>query len=421
MYIASELLGTIADTLLLVVFLNSFFFFREGRSKLIVLCFFIDWLLFSVLSLIPSLANLRVFLTFLSVAFLCFALFECSLMQSIFSSLVYCALYMLVDLVTVGLLSFIHISPHQILYDDTAHALSIVIARLISLMLFMLLKIFSKKQSDTLSFKWILPLLPSQFLSIACCMFMLDHLLQTNRGVSMLQFGFLATLFYINIVIVFYVELIRTSESRQKQHALLEQQYEIQQGYYQRLHEAQEETRALWHDIKKYVSAIQTVQGSPENAQSDALVQQVNQIVDNICPVVDVGNNVISAILDEYRSEAEQLNIDFKLDVMIPPTLGVSPIDLYVILGNTLDNAINACSVLPEKERWIHVKMRKQHMLFLYQVTNAKSDGIVRQRSGKYHGYGLKNVQRSVEHYSGQMNFSNDPHTYSVSIRLNCG
>lgn len=419
MVFATEIFGSIADILLLVIFLNSFFFFREGRKWVAMLAFSLDVILFSVLSLFPAFANLRIFLTVVTVMILCFALFECSFMQSIFSSFVYSTIYMLVDLITAGLLSLFHISVHKMLHDLSAHTLSIVIARLIFLLLLMLMKIFSKKQSDTLSFKWILPLLPGQLLSISCCLFLLRDLLKVDGRFSFQQGAFLATLFYINIVIVFYVEWIRTNESRQKQNELLEQQYEIQQAYYQRLHEAQEETRALWHDMQKYVSAVQMVQNSSGDSEAHSLAEEVKQIVDRICPVVDVGNNMVSAILDEYRTKAAQLGIVLKLDILIPPVLEISPIDLYVILGNTLDNAINACSVLSEQERWIQVKMRKQNMLVLYQVSNPKNEKIDIRRSGKYHGYGLKNVERSVKRYFGQISISNSPDLYSISIRMN--
>lgn len=419
MYFASEVLGTIADILLLIIFLNSFFFFREDRKWLAVFAFSLDGILFSVLSLFPSFANLRIFLTVFAVILLCFALFECSLVQSIFSSFVYCTIYMLVDLITAGLLSLLHISVPEMIHDASAHTLSIVIARLIFLLLLMLLKLFSKKQSDTLSFKWILPLLPGQLLSISCCLFLLRDLLDTNRPFSVLQGVFLATLFYLNIVMIFVVEWMRSSESRQKQNELLEQQYEIQQTYYQRLHESQEETRALWHDMQKYVSAVEAVQNASGRSAADVLAKEVKERVDRICPVVDVGNNMVSAILDEYRAQAAQLGIALKLDILIPPVLNISPIDLYVILGNTLDNAFNACGVLPERDRWVQVKMRKQNNLLLYQLSNAKSDKIAVHRRGKYHGYGLKNVQRSVNRYFGQISISNLPDLYSISIRMN--
>lgn len=419
MYVASEILGTIADILLLIIFLNSFFFFRENRKWIAIFAFSLDGILFSALSFFPSFANLRISFTVFAVILLCFTLFECSLIQSIFSSFIYSTIYMLVDLITAGLLSLLHISVSQMIHDASAHTLSIVIARLIFLLLLMLLKIFSKKQSDTLSFKWILPLLPGQLLSISCCLFLLRDLLNTNSRFSVLQGIFLATLFYLNIVIMFYVEWMRTNESRQKQNELLEQQYEIQQTYYQRLHESQEETRALWHDMQKYVSAVQIVQNSSGSPAADPLAKEVQKMVERICPVVDVGNNLVSAILEEYRAQAVQLGIPLKLDILIPPVLDISPIDLYVILGNTLDNAFNACSVLPEQDRWVHVKMRKQNNLLLYQVSNAKSDKIAVHRRGKYHGYGLKNVERSIRRYFGQLSISNLPDRYTISVRMN--
>ncbi len=419
MYLAAELIGTMADTLLLAVFLNSFYFLRETRKKYAILGFAFFNVFFTVLSLTPQQANLRILCTFAAIAILCYQFYESSIVQSVFTSIVYSAMYMLVDVLCIGILACIGVMPKQILQAGDARVLSILMARLVFLVIIMIFKIFSKKQNGTISFRWILPLLPGQILSIGCCAITFKSLIATGKGLSFQEFLFLTTLVYINVVIVFYVELLRANEIQQKQYALREQQYEIQRQYYQRLHETQEETRALWHDIKKYLAAIQTVIGKSEKDASD-LVEEVNQIVEEICPVVDIGNSVVSAILEEYRVKAAQLDTKLQLDISIPETLGISPIDLYVVLGNTLDNALNACSVLCKEKRWINVKMRKQNQMLLYCISNAKTDQVLIQRPGRYHGYGLKNVRRSVERYAGQMQMKDDSDKYIVTIRMNC-
>ena len=424
MNFAVETAGSFADVFLLLIFLNSFFISRD-RNKLVQLVTFVGYgLWLGVLSSIPDFDNPRLFLNFLGFAVLAFVFYECSVWQSAFASVIFCALYMLVDLISIGCMELIGITPAQLCVDPQGNELGprslyIITARLMLLLLLMIVKVFSKKQSETVQFKWILPLIPGQLLSVACCIVMLKDILDSNSIITIQNVVFVVTFLYINLVIVAYTELIRTNEARQKQHMLQEQQYVIQQQYYQRLHETQEETRALWHDIKKYLSAIETVQQDKDNQSAPELVKQVNEMVDAVCPVVDVGNNVVSAILDEYRAKAAQIDSKFELDVMVPPAIEISPVDLYVIMGNTLDNAINACKALPKEERWIRVKMRKQNQMLLYQIENAKTNHVSISREGKYHGYGLKNVRRSVDRYDGQMSIQDEEHQYKVTVRVN--
>ena len=151
---------------------------------------------------------------------------------------------------------------------------------------------------------------------------------------------------------------MRSSESRRRNSELAEQQYTMQKEYYQRLHENQEETRALWHDIKKYVLAMQAFADKKEQHQLQQIVQQANDTLDSISTVVDIDNIVISSILDSYVRSAKESDIDFHLDVMVPSTLPISPVDLYIILGNTLDNAIEACMALPKGKRCINILLR---------------------------------------------------------------
>ncbi len=419
MYLAAEIIGTMADTLLLAIFLNSFYFVRESLRRYVIWAFVIFNVFFSMLSLFPQQANLRILCTFAAITLICCLFYESTILQSVFTSIVFSAMYMLVDILCIGILACIHVTPKQILQAGDARVLSILMARLIFLVIVTVFKIFSKKQNGTVSFRWIFPLFPGQILSIGCCAITFKSLIETGKVLSLQEFLFLITLVYINVVIVFYVELLRSNEIQQKQYALREQQYEIQRQYYQRLHETQEETRALWHDIKKYLAAIQTVIGKSEKDAGN-LVEEVNQIVDEICPVVDIGNSVVSAILDEYRVKTAQLDTQLQLDISIPETLGISPIDLYVILGNTLDNALNACSVLCKEKRWISIKMRKRNQMLLYCISNAKTDQVLIRRMGRYHGYGLKNVRRSVEKYAGQMQIKDESDKYIVTIRMNC-
>ena len=102
----------------------------------------------------------------------------------------------------------------------------------------------------------------------------------------------------------------------------------------------------------------------------------------------------------------------------MPQYIPISAVDLYVIIGNTFDNAIEACVSLPEEFRHINLKLRMQKSMLLYSIENPYVEKKLHLQ-GKYHGYGLKNVQKCVEKYHGTMSVSHDT-SFVCTIRLNC-
>lgn len=81
-------------------------------------------------------------------------------------------------------------------------------------------------------------------------------------------------------------------------------------------------------------------------------------MLDSISQVVDVNNRVVSVILNEYVQSARAFHIELELDVQIPEVLFVTAADLYVLIGNTMDNAIEACQSVPEEDRKITLKLK---------------------------------------------------------------
>lgn len=226
-------------------------------------------------------------------------------------------------------------------------------------------------------------------------------------------------LLYLNIVIILYAERAK-SASDQKLHAeLAEHHYAMQEQYYAQLRSEQEETRAMFHDINKYMQAMRTLAAEGNVLEVNQMMAETQELFDSLTTVVDVGNSVVSVILNEYREIAEDAEIPFIFDVSVPPNLGISAVDLYVLLGNTLDNAVEACASLPAEERYIRVQMRTYHNILFYQIENPFAKEYPQRSRGKGHGYGLQNVRRCVEKHNGHMSISQDEGKFLLSMRLN--
>lgn len=90
-----------------------------------------------------------------------------------------------------------------------------------------------------------------------------------------------------------------------------------------------------------------------------------------------------------------------------------------MILGNTLDNALEACQLLPEDRRWLHIKLRYRGKTFFTRQKTRKWPVHRQKKAGSRHGYGLKNIRRSVKKYSGQVIIEETDERYILTIRMN--
>ena len=420
MLVVVEVLGSISSVLLLFLYILSFFHLDSSAQKWkIALAVIFLMVILSTLNLFPSFVIPRVICLTAGGAILSYLFFNTTIWQAIFMGVSFEVIAAILEVVMMGILGLLHFDTALLMTRDNTRMVFIIASQLLLLSIIVLARIFSKKQEGGLSFEWLLPLFPCQILSVFVCYIVLCKTVQNSFDPFLILV--LLTLLCINITIVFYSEAMRSSESRRRNSELAEQQYTMQKEYYQRLHENQEETRALWHDIKKNVLAMQAFADKKDQQQLQQIVQQANDTLDSISTVVDIDNIVISSILDSYARSAEESDIDFHLDVMVPPTLPISPVDLYIILGNTLDNAIEACIALPKKKRYINILLRKENGILFYRIQNSYNGEKEKiHLHGKFHGYGLNNVRKCVSKYGGSVTPIQGTNSYMIEMYLNC-
>ena len=174
--------------------------------------------------------------------------------------------------------------------------------------LFILLVVsFSRKAEKTFSPKKILPFLPCEIFSIVICCMILIRNVSSEPPLWMILY--LAVFLYLNITILLYAERIQQSVYKERQYELLEKQYSLQQDYYKKLHDSQEETQALWHDIKKYLLAMKDAAASDHSDEADLIICQAQEALDGITQTVETGNVQINTIMTYYLNSAKSRNI----------------------------------------------------------------------------------------------------------------
>ncbi len=200
------------------------------------------------------------------------------------------------------------------------------------------------------------------------------------------------------------------------QSELIEKQVrEIQNMYRQ--------VRGWRHDYRNHINNMK-IQLSQENY--DGLSDYLNELADDldtVDTVIKTGNVMADAILNSKLNVAEKMNVQLNVKANVPEALPMSDVELCSVLGNMLDNAVEACGTLPEEERFMRVYIGKLKGQLYLSVQN--SAGKVRKEKGSYlstkegeHGYGLFRIDRVVKKYGGYVNRQNEEGIFATEIMI---
>lgn len=418
MYYFIELAGSVTNIALLSLFMSRLFVRNKIQSKwyfafLILLCTGQ-----CVLSLFPNWVIPRTLYLLLGGFLLARLFYEVQTWPAAFASGSFFVLGSVVEILAMLLIGVRLPDTDLLMQAGAARVIYVVFSNLIQIPLLNLVSHFFNREESDLRIVWLLPLISIQLASISVCYVVQCH--AADKDFPDYMVFFMAVLLFVNIMIVFYVEALRKNEKEKYLAELTEQHYHLQIEYYQQLLEKQQETKALWHDIKKYTAAMQAVAAQNDSEQLRQIAQAAEDAYERVKDISAVGNPVVDALLNQYLRSAKENQIQVLLDITIPEVLAISTLLLSVVIGNTFDNAIEACRLIAPEKRVIHLQLRKQNRILFYSIENPYIDAVTQLRVGKHHGYGLKNVERAVNQNNGNFQVEKSKGLFVIQIRLNC-
>lgn len=200
------------------------------------------------------------------------------------------------------------------------------------------------------------------------------------------------------------------------QSELIEKQVrEIQNMYRQ--------VRGWRHDYRNHINNMK-IQLSEGNY--DKLSDYLNELADDldtVDTVIKTGNVMADAILNSKLNVAEKMNIKLNVKANVPDKLPMSDVELCSMLGNILDNAVEACGTLPEEERFMRVYIGKLKGQLYLSVQNSagkvcKSKNTYLSTKEGEHGYGLFRIDRVAKKYGGYVNRQNEEGVFATEIMV---
>lgn len=202
-------------------------------------------------------------------------------------------------------------------------------------------------------------------------------------------------------------------------------QYQSQIAAYKMLEEQYGRMERLRHDMKNHIIGLQALLVDRDMEKMELYLKQMQKAGDMEPGEEATGNKVVDALLYQNRKLAEKKKISWECHVQIPKSCPMDEMDLCVLFGNLLDNAVEACERMSEKEkRFIEVQAQLVKRCFLLEIKNstylkkAVKMGTTLKTNPDEHGMGLGNIKDIVQKYSGVMNMEVKNNVFLISILI---
>lgn len=418
MYYIVELACVIAELFICNMFFHSLFQIKTNDIWRTLICYSCFGVIVLALSFVEGASMARILFSIIGLFVIILIIYKAGFFSALFASLAFMTIYALTDVIVITGFSLFGIVYNDLIEYGNVRTLFIIITHIALLGIVSCLSVINRSKQGIISAQTILSIIPSWLSSLVLCCILVVQAYTSGTDFHPLYLAVILGLLYTSILIIYHVNRIRDQERVKHEVALREHHYALEKEYYEQFHAQQEQTRALWHDISKYMRAMQSLADESNADVAGDNLAQAQALIDEIRDVVDVNNRVVSIILNEYINIAQNNNIVVKLDVQIPSELFITASDLYVIIGNTLDNAIDACVELEEDKRIVSLQLRAHNDILYYHIENSFCKGRLSRKRTGIHGYGLKNVEQCAKKYNGVVDISANEDVFSVSITM---
>lgn len=186
-----------------------------------------------------------------------------------------------------------------------------------------------------------------------------------------------------------------------------------------------EEVRRTKHDIKNNMIYLQELLRLKPQEAEKYLREYMGDVMEGKDEISKSGNFPVDALLNYKNSIAKKKNVKIRLEQSIPITLPYKSSDICSILGNLLDNAIEAAENSENKDidvRIVYVKNKLKITVKNYYTGKIKKDTngnfISTKGDTKNHGIGLKSVIQTVNSYDGYIEVLTEHSVFQVDILM---
>ena len=211
-------------------------------------------------------------------------------------------------------------------------------------------------------------------------------------------------------VLVFNIN--RQYEVEKELAKLKSEQAELLERDYTAVNRAYQVNAKLFHDFHNHIGVLRQFLTREKYGEAVRYLDELQAPVQNLTATVWTGDETADYLINSKAAAAESDGIRFRVQVEFPRRTNIRSVDLCAILGNLLDNAIEAARQVEDPERrTVALTIRRIHQMLVIKVENSFAAAPVQENGelkttkaeGGLHGWGLKSAQTAAEKYDGMV------------------
>lgn len=281
--------------------------------------------------------------------------------------------------------------------------------------------IYRKRNREEFSGQWVFLLLI--VLMSICVAYVL---LNDNEISRVTALTVIIVMIAVNLILYYFYTSMLDRYIFMQDNVLLREQIAIYESELRANVEQDRQVQALRHDMKHHIREIYSLADKNKDTDIIRYLDEMSDSMDNIEKVATTGNSVFDGILNYYAQKIKQEmnNVNFSVILKIPTDLEISSFDMNVILGNLLDNAMENVSGEAGQELQIEAVLEYIEGLLRIEVVNTFVGNVNKDgerfisHKGQGHGFGLSNVKKITEKYSGYMMTEHESNRFKVVVLL---
>ena len=279
---------------------------------------------------------------------------------------------------------------------------------------------------STWKIMWVIPVFSTIIQTLVMPNINASYIFPENEFYFLPPLWTVLTFSTLGIVLRMIINMNQNVHLREALH-LSETQLTAQQKQLESLQQHAEHVRRLRHDTRHHVL---TLQGLVKGKNNQELERYLQELSDGLPPAPENYCDIpaVNALLCHYHDLAITDRIKATFLVSLPDELPFSDMDLCIILGNFLENAIEACRRMKSEDRFITLKLAMPSRRTLVILTENSYEGVIqRMKDGSFlsskekdrKGIGISSVLHITEKYNGIPRFEYQNHLFRASLLLN--
>ena len=419
----SKTLSYGTDILFIIFAVYLFFYYfdiflkRRKRTILSVvgLVIFMAWQFeMSSVNLLPAYGNIIV--TIITTLFAVAQIYEGKIWNKCIFTIAFNAIWMLIETISGNILLTYCCEFTDLQALGTLGSFTSKIVFMIAITA--LKRVFTKDEIKELPvrYSFMLVLIPIGSIYIMNNIFMFGYRLHSNR--ANIQSAVTAVILLGVNVLVFYI-YIKLADDLQlrRMTSVYEQQLDLCERHQQERELSILQLRDVRHNMKNNLVSILAY---AENGDNEKIIRFVNEIMEEggikTSTVTNSGNIVIDSLIGYWYVEAKKVGIDFSVNLNIPMEMPFRGADICLILGNLLENAVEAAQKA-EGKKYIRLHMKYDKNNLLLFVENNYKGVLIKTKDKRLkstktdagnHGVGLSSVYRIAAKYHGVVTIDDD-------------